>query len=122
MRLEDLTTGRTLSITVDRGVYSCGCRLDRSALTTAETWIVEALRGDVDALIVNKFGKEKSAGKGLSSVIAEAYSRGVPVLLGLAELNREAAFRVAGEAAAEFVTEAAAMEWLCRRIDQEAPA
>lgn len=112
MRLEDLATGRTLAISADRGAHARGCRLDHAALATAEAWIAQALHDGADALIVNKFGKEEAAGKGLFPTIAEAAINGIPALLGLSALNRDAALRATGDGLREFVAEAGAEAWL----------
>ena len=47
-------------------------------------------------MIINKFGKHESEGRGFRSVIAAALDRGVPVLVGLNPLNREAFDNFAG--------------------------
>ncbi len=44
-----------------------------------------------DALILNKFGKHEAEGRGFRDLIAEALSRGIPVVAGVNRLN-EAAF------------------------------
>ncbi len=119
MRLEDLATGRTLPISADRGPHARGCRLDHASLGVAETWIAHALSAGADALIVNKFGKEESAGKGLFPAIAEAATHKVPALVGLSALNRDAARRLTGVALCEFVTEDEATKWLSSfRVNQ----
>jgi hypothetical protein len=40
-----------------------------------------------DLLIVNKFGKHEALGRGFRMVIAEALSKGLPVLVGMNALN-----------------------------------
>ncbi len=53
-------------------------------------------------LILNKFGKHESDGRGLRPVIAEALARDIPVVLGLSKLS-QAVFRDFVGGAAEFV-------------------
>ncbi len=48
-------------------------------------------------LIINKFGKRESEGKGLVPIIAEALSMGLPVLVGVNGLNLPSFLAFAGE-------------------------
>ncbi len=43
-----------------------------------------------DLLIVNKFGKMEGEGRGFRDLIARAVAEGVPVLIGVNGLNRDA--------------------------------
>ncbi|MFN4130043.1 MAG: DUF2478 domain-containing protein, partial [Paracoccaceae bacterium] len=63
-------------------------------------------------LIVNKFGKRESEGKGLVPVIAEALELGLPVLIGVNGLNLAAFLAFAGEAAQALQADVSAVaEW-----------
>lgn len=86
MDLRLLPDGPTLRISVDRGAEARGCRLDPEALEDAVLWTERAL-DRAEFLVVNKFGKQEAEGRGLATVIAEALSRDMPVLVGVNGLN-----------------------------------
>ena len=90
MYLEDISTGRTLRISQFRGNEARGCRLDHAALAEAMTLVESAVAASPQLLILNKFGKEESQGRGFLPLMAEALSRGIPVLTGVNELNKAA--------------------------------
>jgi hypothetical protein len=79
-----------LRISQDLGPQARGCRLDPAALETAVGLVAAGLSSGADLLIVNKFGKHESEGRGFRSVIAEAVAMDIPVLVGLNALNRPA--------------------------------
>ena len=82
MALEDLTTGRTMLISQDRGVHARGCHLNASALLEASVMIRQQLSKPIHLVLINKFGKLEAEGGGLRDVIAEAYLLGIPTLIG----------------------------------------
>ncbi|MTH33702.1 DUF2478 domain-containing protein [Paracoccus limosus] len=86
MDLRLLPDGPTVRISVDRGAEARGCRLDAGALEQSVLWTAGALEG-AEMLVVNKFGKQEAEGRGLAPIIAEALSRGLPVLVGVNGLN-----------------------------------
>lgn len=89
MDLRLLPAGPSFRISQDRGPGARGCRLDGAALEGAAEWLLRHL--DVAALVlINKFGRQEAEGRGLSPVIAEAITRGLPVLVGVNALNLEA--------------------------------
>lgn len=90
MTLRDLASGRDIKISQDLGKDSRACRLDPGALETAVGWVQASLQGDVDALVLNKFGKREQEGAGLRPVIAQAVAMGLPVVVGLRSDNRAA--------------------------------
>ena len=90
MDLMVLPDGPTLRISQDRGKWARGCRLDVGSLELAVARVSGALDFGADLMIINKFGKHEAEGRGFRSVIAAALERGVPVLVGLNPLNREA--------------------------------
>ena len=79
-----------LRISQDLGPQARSCRLDPAALETAVGLVAAGLSSGADLLIVNKFGKHESEGRGFRSVIAEAVAMDIPVLVGLNPLNRPA--------------------------------
>lgn len=86
MDLRVLPDGPMIRISEDRGSLARGCILDSGALeqTVAE---VEKRLKDADLLIINKFGKRETEGKGLVPVIAAALDLSIPVLVGVNGLN-----------------------------------
>lgn len=81
MILEDLTNGRTTSISQQLGPESRGCRLDSAALEEVVGLVENALEGGLDILILNRFGKQEAEGKGFATTIAKALDVGIPVLI-----------------------------------------
>lgn len=96
MDLRVLPDGPTVRISEDRGELARGCILDSGALEQTVFEVERRLDG-ADILIVNKFGKRESEGKGLAPVIAEALHRNMPVLVGVNGLNLAAFLAFAGE-------------------------
>lgn len=86
MDLRVLPDGPVLRISEDRGNGARGCRLDAGVLEAAVLGVSAALP-QADLLLVNKFGKQEAEGRGLAPLIAEALSRGIPVLAGVNGLN-----------------------------------
>lgn len=95
MDLRVLPDGPTVRISEDRGALARGCMLDHAALEQTVTEVARRLDG-ADVLIVNKFGKAESQGRGLAPVIAEALARGIPVLVGVNGLNLDPYLAFAG--------------------------
>ena len=71
---------RPIRISQSLGTGSQGCRLDAGALEMAAVRVGAKLAG-AELVIVPKFGRQEAAGRGFRSVIAQAVSDGVPVLL-----------------------------------------
>ena len=90
MDVKVLPNGPILRISQSLGGGAKGCRLDPSALESAVGLVESKLDQGSDFLIVNKFGKSEADGRGFRQVIAEAMSRGIPVLVGLNRLNQKA--------------------------------
>ena len=102
MILEDLSSGRRFPISEDRGAMARGCHLDHDALSRIILDVHQSLSSGVDALVVNKFGKEEAEGRGFVDTIAAAMEHGIPAVIGV-PLRNLTAFRVFGEGAAEEV-------------------
>lgn len=98
MDVRVLPDGPVIRISQSLGPEARGCRLDPGALETAIA-ACEAQLGTAEVLLVNKFGKQEALGRGFRNLIAEAMSRGIPVLVGLNGLNREAFEAFTGGAA-----------------------
>lgn len=89
MDVQVLPDGPSFRISQDLGSQSRGCRLDPGALEQAVVVATDRLEG-AEVLMVNKFGKLETEGRGFCALIAEALSRGITVLVGVNGLNRPA--------------------------------
>jgi Protein of unknown function (DUF2478) len=96
MILENLATGETICISVDRGDEARGCRLDHAALAEATLWVERALTLNPEVLVLNKFGKEEALGRGFFPAMVEALALGIPVVAGVSALNLAAAQTLTG--------------------------
>ena len=90
MALEELTSGEVIPISQDLGKASDGCRLNDVALDRVVGLVESSIEPGLDILVLNKFGKQESEGRGMRSAIAGAVSQGVPVLVGLNEALADA--------------------------------
>jgi len=86
MDLRVLPDGPVVRISEDRGALARGCMLDHGALEQTVAEVARRLDG-AEVLIVNKFGKTESEGRGLVPVISDALARGMTVLVGVNGLN-----------------------------------
>lgn len=86
MDVQVLPDGPSFRISQDLGNHAKGCRLNPGALEQAVQAASQRLVG-AEVLIVNKFGKLESEGRGFCSLIAEALDHGLPVLVGVNALN-----------------------------------
>ena len=113
MDLRLLPDGPDLRISQDRGALARGCRLDAEALETAVLQTIRRLTPDTDLLIVNKFGKHESMGRGFRQAIAQAVELDVPVLLGVNPMNLEAFEHFTGSGAVRLESTVTAVQsWL----------
>jgi nucleoside-triphosphatase THEP1 len=114
MYLRDLVSGEQVLISLDRGNEARGCRLDSDAFARVSLWGEQALAVGIDLLVVNKFGKEETEGRGLRSLIAEALIAGIPVILGVSTLNLPDLEAFAGETAQSLAPQCEAILAWCR--------
>jgi len=80
MYLCDLLTGERIKISQDLGPAAAGCALDTGQLALAGQAVYRAIDAGVALVIVNKFGAQEAAGKGLRDELLAAAEAGVPVL------------------------------------------
>ncbi|MFV0361120.1 DUF2478 domain-containing protein [Tropicimonas sp.] len=114
-----LPDGPVRNVSMDLGPGSVSCRLDAGALEQAVSVVHERLPG-AQALIVNKFGKQEAAGRGLVEAIGQACNMGLPVLVGVAPEWRTAFLTFADGVAQPLAADAdLALDWLraacCKR-------
>lgn len=76
----DLKTQRVFDIWEDRGACAKGCRLDERGLADAEPAIMQAITDRVDLLVINRFGRAESLGRGLRTCFEAAIAADIPVL------------------------------------------
>lgn len=112
--LQDLSTGDVTAIAEHRGREARGCRLDVGLLTDLAEAVASSLRLEQPRLlVVNKFGKIEADGGGLRGAIAEAVSKGIPVLVGVPARNLDRWRAFAGPLAVELPADSSAIaEWL----------
>ena len=87
MYVKDLLGDSEIKISLDRGNEARGCRLDPDAFARIDAWIERAVLERVDLLIINKFGKEETHGRGLRPVIADALIAEIPLVIGVSTRN-----------------------------------
>jgi len=114
MDLRILPDGPVMRISQRLGSGAAGCTLDPSALETAVGEAGLRLTADSDLLIVNKFGRHESEGRGFRDVIAQALDLDVPVLVGLNPGYAAAFEDFGGGMAEQIAASAAALESWCR--------
>lgn len=79
----DLTTfgsNRTFRISQPLGNGSRGCRLHPGALAECSAFIEQELEQGADLLILNRFGRGESEGRGFRDLMVKAIALDVPVL------------------------------------------
>ena len=116
MDLQVLPDGPVLRISQDLGSGARGCRLDHGALEAAVVEVERRMAGAA-ALVVNKWGKVDSEGRGFVPLIARALEAGLPVLVGVNGLNLPAFLDFAGGLATELPADPVRLAaWLAEAI------
>lgn len=90
MHLRDLASGRMHLISEARGPEARGCHLDWDALLSLAQDLEASLDEETNVLIVNRFGRSESEGKGLRGVIERAMELEIPVIVGVRGEYRDA--------------------------------
>lgn len=81
MDLTTLGSNRVFRISQPLGNGARGCRLHPGALAECAAFIEGELDAGADLLILNRFGRGESEGRGFRDLIGKAIALGVPVLL-----------------------------------------
>lgn len=113
MDVRVLPEGPVIRISQSLGQGATGCRLDPAQLEQAVALTQERLaEGSADLMMVNKFGKHETLGRGFREPIGAALAGGVPVLVGV-NAQTVAAFQdFCGGAAVELPAQPAAiLDW-----------
>lgn len=115
MQAEELSSGRVLQLSQDRGREARGCRLDLGALADASGLLSEALSDRPQIVILNKFGKHEAEGHGLRDVLADVVERGIPLIVGVPFRNLDQWRMFAGPLAEECeIGSGRLTDWLIR--------
>jgi molybdate transport system ATP-binding protein len=108
----DLRSGQAFDIWEPRGACARGCRLDERGLLDAEQPILGAIADRVDLLVINRFGRAESLGRGLIDCFAAAIEADVPVLTAVRAPYDEAWQRFHGGSARELPADLSiVVEW-----------
>lgn len=81
----DLRTGEKFDIWDKRGTCAKGCRLDERGLLLASAAVEEAIEDKVDLIVINRFGRAESLGRGLLDCFVSALDERIPVLTAVRE-------------------------------------
>jgi hypothetical protein len=113
----DLRSGAAFDIWEPRGACSHGCRLDERGLVDAEATLLAAIEERVDLLVINRFGRAESHGRGLIGCFAAAIEASIPVLTAVRAPYDDAWRRFHGGLGQELAAEAtAAVGWAMRAL------
>jgi hypothetical protein len=74
-------TGEELQLFRNPSPPSIGYRLDVSRLLNAGAQVADAIDQGADIVIVNRFGRQECAGKGLSYLVERALNADIPVVI-----------------------------------------
>jgi nucleoside-triphosphatase THEP1 len=85
LNVVDIRFGEKARITEDRGRNARGCKLDPRGLARIGPCIEDAIKADVDLLVINRFGRAESEGRGLLPYVCDAIGAGIPVLTAVRE-------------------------------------
>lgn len=114
MDLQVLPDGPVYRISQSLGAGSRGCRLNPESLELSVAQVARRMAG-AQLLVINKFGKHESEGRGFRPLIGEAIGDGLPVLLGVNALNLPGFLEFAEGMATELPPDPAA---ICDRLCQ----
>ena len=112
MDLTTLGSGRVFRISQPLGNGARGCRLHPGALAECSSFIERELEEGADLLILNRFGRGESEGRGFRDLIGKAIVLDVPVLLAVRPTYEDAwAEFGAGQSCDLPMTQAAVLAW-----------
>lgn len=115
-------SGERLQLLQDLGPLATGCRLDVGQLLSAGAQVEIALDAGADLLIINRFGKLESEGKGLSYLIARALEADLPVVIAVPAHRFEDWIKFADGMSVKLGCDRAALETWWRGVSQRAPS
>jgi len=111
MHLRLVPSGRVVSISQPLGPGADACTLDAGALEMAVAETARAIEAAAEGtvLILNKFGKQESLGRGCRPLIGQGLEAGMRVLISVPQESRAAFDRFAGDLAEELPADPAAL-------------
>lgn len=102
-----------IRITQDLGTHSTGCRLDPQALELVVGLVEASLSDQTDLLVVNKFGKAETEGRGFRALIGTAIAAELPVFTSVRAAYLPQFLEFAGDLAIELPRDILAISaWL----------
>lgn len=120
MTVRVLPDGPVNLISQSLGTHSSGCRLNPEALERSVAAVEADLSAQTQLLIINKFGKHESEGRGFCATIGTALDLGAPVLIGVNRLNLSAFLAFSGGLADEIQGLDAVLAWAKSATSQRA--
>ncbi len=113
MYLHAIGRDRLFTISQPLGNGSRGCRLDPDALARCSGYLEDELDHGADLVILNRFGRGESEGRGFRDLIGKALTRGVPVLTAVRPTYAEAWEAFGGEMACHLpLRRDAVLDWV----------
>lgn len=122
MDLTTLGSNKTFRISQPLGNAARGCRLNPGALAECAAYLEAELPG-ADVLILNRYGKGESEGRGFRDLISAAIGLGIPVLTAIRPTYAQSWADFGGDLACNLdMDPASVMEWLTnmRRLQHAA--
>ncbi|WP_371225085.1 DUF2478 domain-containing protein [Roseovarius sp. 2305UL8-3] len=112
MDLTSLGSRQVFRISQPLGNGSRGCRLHLGSLAVCAAHLQDQIAQGADLLVLNRFGRGESEGRGFRDVIAQALGAGIPVLTAVRPTYWAAWRGFAGDAAVTLpMTHAAVFDW-----------
>jgi len=110
MDLETIGSGKVFRISQPLGEGSAGCRLHPGALADCSAFLQQEIEQGCDLLILNRFGKGESEGRGFRDLISSALSFDIPVLMALRSTYLDSFHSFAGELGTQLVCDRAVID------------
>lgn len=112
MDLSTIGSGRTFRISQPLGNGSRGCRLHPGALAECSSFLEKELEHGADLLILNRWGRGESEGRGFRDLIGTAVMLNIPVLTAVRPTYADAWTEFGTGAACDLPMEhAAILDW-----------
>ncbi|TDT77958.1 uncharacterized protein DUF2478 [Litoreibacter halocynthiae] len=113
MDLTTLGSNRTFRISQPLGNGSHGCRLHPGALAECSAFLERELEQGADLLILNRFGRGESEGRGFRDLMVKAIALDIPVLTAVRPTYAQGWSEFGGDAACDLpMDDAAILHWL----------
>lgn len=113
MDLTTLGSNKTFRISQPLGNGARGCRLHPGALAECSTFIEAELAAGADVLILNRFGRGESEGRGFRDLIGTAMTQDIPVLTAVRPTYQTGWRDFGGDMACDLpMDQAAVLAWL----------